>query len=117
MNEQYFKLFSLIAHTGANIAEQVMEQNKKEGKLKEYGTSKQMRDDYLELKTKMDNKEIPVEKDFSQLYIAAGLVVQQLEAKLAKDQLVIKAYREDMMPKLLECMKGGDVNEIFTTEN
>lgn len=117
MNEQYFKLFSLIAHTGANIAEQVMEQNKNEGKLKEYGTSKQIRDDYLELKAKMDNKEVPVEKDFSQLYIAAGLVVQQLEAKLAKDQLVIKAYREDMMPKLLECMKGGDVNEIFTAEN
>ena len=46
MNEQYFKLFSLIAHTGANIAEQVMEQNKNEGKLKEYDTSKRMRDDY-----------------------------------------------------------------------
>ena len=117
MSEQYFKLFSLIAHTGANIAEQVMEQNKSEGKLKEYSTSKQMRDDYLELKAKMDNKEIPAETDFSQLYIAAGLVVQQLEAKLAKDQLVIKAYREDMMPKLLNCMKGGDVNEIFAAEN
>jgi hypothetical protein len=117
MSEQYFKLFSLIAHTGANIAEQVMEQNKKEGKVNEYKTSKKMRDDYLELKTKMDNKEAPIETDFSQLYIAAGLVVQQLEAKLAKDQLVIKAYREDMMPKLLECMKGGNVNEIFTVEN
>ena len=116
MNEQYTKLLSLIALTSANIAEQVMEQNKKEGKLQEYGNSKKMRDNFLNIKQKLDEKQPLENGDFSNLYIGAGLVTQQLEAKLRKDQAVVQAYREDLMPKLLECAKGADANEVFSVE-
>lgn len=113
MNEQYIKLLSLVALTASGIAEQVMEQNKKDGKLQEYGNSKKMRDNYLDIKAKLDEGKELDKNDFANLYIAAGLVTRQLEAKVMRDQQVVKAYQEDLMPKLLDCSKGKNPSEIF----
>ena len=114
MHEQYAKLLSLVAHTSANIAEQTMDKNKEEGKLQEYGNAKKMRDNFLDIKQKLDEKQTLENGDFANLYIATGLVAQQIEARARRDEMVVKSYREDIMPKLLKCSQGENSEEIFS---
>lgn len=125
MDKKYQHLLALIARSVEILAEKAIEINQENNNQENLETSRIMREKYSKLYDRLDTEE-PVSlshNDYIDLYIGAGLVVKQIEGKIARDRLAIKAYRTDLIPKLEEIVnyKDGDlqekVNNLFTVNN
>lgn len=120
MNEKYKTLFALIAQNMESIAERAMEDDKAKNDMQGYKTAKEMRSKYARLHDLLTSKTveyIPVKNDIIDLYIAANIVTQQIEARVKREQAALQGYKLDLIPKLEKAMKNEDeIEKIFTIQ-
>ena len=118
MNEKYKTLFALIAQNMENIAERAMEDDKAKNDMQAYKTAKEMRSKYARLHDLLTSKTVdypPVKNDIIDLYIGANIVLQQIKARIQKEQTAVLGYETDLIPKLKKAMENEDqITEIFT---
>ena len=100
MDKRYRELFTLIAQTIANTAEQVMDLHKSNNEENEYKTAEVMRDDYLNLHDKLTSEEELVKADYARLLVGTIIVSTQLDAKIKNEQKALQGYKIDIIPKL-----------------
>ena len=100
MDKGYVELFTLIAQVSANLAEQVMEEHKKNNEEKGYKTAEMMRDDFLGLHDKLGTDETLNKADYARLLVGTIIFVNQLEARIKKEQDALQSYKLDIIPKL-----------------
>lgn len=113
MDKRYVELFTLIAQTTANIAEQVMEEHKKNNEEKGYQTAEIMRNDFLDLHDKLGTDEILNKADYARLLVGTIIVTNQLNARIKSEQKALQGYKIDIIPKL-DQINNADASE--TTE-
>ena len=100
MDKRYVELFALIAQTTANLAEQVMEEHKKNNEENGYQTAETMRNDFLNLHDKLRTDEVLNKADYAHLLVGAIVVTNQLETRIKKEQQALQGYKIDVIPKL-----------------
>lgn len=100
MDKRYTELFALIAQTTSNLAEQVMEEHKKNNEEKGYQTAEAMRNDYLDLHDKLSTDKVLNRADYARLLVGAIIVTNQLEARIKNEQKALQGYKIDIIPKL-----------------
>ena len=110
MDKKYIELFTLIAQSTANIAEQVMEEHKKNGEEKGYQTAETMRNDFLDLHDKLEKEEILNKTDYARLLVGAIIVTNQLDARIKNEQKILQGYKIDIIPKL-DQINNADATE------
>ena len=76
MNAKYRELFTLIARTTSNLAEEVMNLHKQNEEEKEFKTAQVMRDDYLNLHDKLTSEEALTKADFARILVGAIIVAK-----------------------------------------
>lgn len=113
MDKRYIELFTLIAQTTANLAEQVMEEHKKNNEEKGYQTAETMRNDFLNLHDKLGTDEVLDKADYARLLVGAIIVTNQLDARIKNEQKALRGYKIDIIPKL-DQINNADASE--TTE-
>lgn len=113
MDKRYIELFTLIAQTTANLAEQVMEQHKKNNEEKGYQTAETMRNDFLNLHDKLGTDEVLDKADYARLLVGAIIITNQLDARIKNEQKALQSYKIDIIPKL-DQINNADASE--TTE-
>lgn len=113
MDKRYVELFTLIAQTTANLAEQVMEEHKKNNEEKGYQTAETMRNDFLNLHNKLGTDEVLDKADYARLLVGAIIVTNQLDARIKSEQKALQGYKIDIIPKL-DQINNADASE--TTE-
>ena len=111
MDKRYAELFTLIAQTTANIAEQVMDEHKKNNEEKGYQTAETMRNDYLNLYDKLGTDEVLNKADYARLLVGTIIVVNQLDARIKSEQNALQGYKIDIIPKL-DQINNADTTEI-----
>lgn len=113
MDKRYVELFTLIAQTTANLAEQVMEEHKKNNEEKGYQTAETMRNDFLDLHDKLKTDEVLNKADYARLLVGAIIITNQLDARIKSEQKALRGYKIDIIPKL-DQINNADASE--TTE-
>lgn len=120
MNEKYKYLLSLIAQNMENVAERAMEDDKAKNDMQAYKIAKEMRSKYARLRDLLTSKTvnyIPVKNDIIDLYIGSNIVLQQLKARIKKEQAAVLGYETDLIPKLKQAMENEDeIEKIFTIQ-
>lgn len=101
IDTKYLELFKLIAQNVSNLAEKVLETAQDE-------KAENMRNDYLNLITKIDERKELDKKDFARLLIGANIVVQNLTKQVEKVNTALKGYKLDVIPKLQQIMETDD---------
>ena len=118
MNDKYKYLLSLIAQNMESVAERAMEDDKAKNDMQAYKTAKEMRSKYARLHDLLTSKTVdyvPVKNDIIDLYIGANIILQQIRARVQKEQAAILGYETDLIPKLKKAMENEDqIAEIFT---
>lgn len=105
MDKKYITLFKELAHSTAVSAETVMDYNKQKNDDKGYETAQIMRDNYQDLKERIeaanDNFELNI-SDAAKLVVASIIFVNQLQDKVTNMNAAIKGYTDNLIPKLKE---------------
>lgn len=105
MDKKYLTLFKELAQATAASAEIVMDYDKKKEDDTGYKTAQIMRDNYQDLKDRIetagDNFELN-QSDAAKLVIASIIFVNQLQDKITNMNTAIKGYTDDLIPKLKE---------------
>ena len=118
MNDKYKYLLSLIAQNMESVAERAMEDDKAKNNMQAYKTAKEMRSKYARLHDLLTSKTVdyvPVKNDIIDLYIGANIILQQIRARIQKEQAAVLGYETDLIPKLKKAMENEDqIAEIFT---
>ncbi len=110
MDKRYVDLFTLIAQTTANIAEQVMEEHKKNNEEKGYHTAETMRNDFLDLHDKLGTDEALNKADYARLLVGTIIVTNQLNARIENEKKALHGYKMDIIPKL-DQINNADASE------
>lgn len=120
MNEKYKYLLSLVAQNMENVAERAMEDNKVKNDMQAYKTAKEMRSKYARLHDLLTSKTVeytPVKNDVIDLYIGANIILQQIRARIQKEQAAVLGYETDLIPKLKKAMENEEqIVEIFSIQ-
>lgn len=110
MDKKYVELFSLIAQTTANIAEQVMDFHKDNREEKEYLTAQTMRDDYQNLHDKIESDAELAKADYARLLVGAIIVANQIDARVKAEQKALRGYKIDIIPKLDQLNQANEAD-------
>ena len=110
MDKRYIELFTLIAQTTANLAEQVMEEHEKNSEEKGRQTAETMRNDFLNLHDKLGTDEVLNKADYARLLVGAIIVTNQLNARIENEQKALQGYKIDIIPKL-DQINNADASE------
>lgn len=110
MDKKYIELFTLIAQSTANIAEQVMEEHKKNNEEKGYQTAETMRNDFLNLHDKLGTDEALSKADYARLLVGVFIVTNQLDARIKNEQKILQGYKINIIPKL-DQINSADATE------
>lgn len=101
---KYLDLFREIAHSSEILAERVMEFDRNTNDLQGEKTAKIMRDDYQKLYDKMRSDGFYftnlTKSDYTKILVGALIVTNNLEDRIKNEQLVVKGYKNDVIPKL-----------------
>ena len=111
MDKRYIELFTLIAQTTVNLAEQVMEEHEKNGEEKGRQTAETMRNDFLNLHDKLGTDEVLNKADYARLLVGAIIVTNQLNARIENEQKALQGYKIDIIPKL-DQINNADASEV-----
>lgn len=111
MDKRYVELFTLIAQTTANIAEQVMEEHKKNNEEKGYQTAETMRNDFLDLHDKLGTDKVLSKADYARLLVGAIIVTNQLNTRIENEKKALHGYKMDIIPKL-DQINNADASEV-----
>ena len=110
MDKKYKDLFTLIAQTTANTAEQVMDLHKANNEENSYKTAEIMRNDYLKLYDKLNSTDELTKADYARLLVGAIIVTNGIENRIKSEQEAIKGYKIDVIPKL-DQINNADTEE------
>lgn len=110
MDKKYNELFTLIARTTANVAEQVMDLHKANNEEKQYTTAQSMRDDFMTLHDKLVEGQLLTKADYARLLVGSIIVVNQIDSRIKNDQQALRAYKIDLIPKL-DQINNADTEE------
>ena len=109
MDKKYKLLFSLMAHSTANIAEQVMNLHKENGdEERQYNAAVTMRDDFLNLYEKLNSEESLTKADYARLLVGSIIVANQIDSRIKTDQTALRGYKTDIIPKLDQINQADD---------
>lgn len=114
MDKTYINLFKELSKATAVAAEQVMEYDHDKGDTKAEETAKIMREDYLNLLSKIDNKEFDgtlTKNEYAKLLAGAYIVVNNLRDRMAGMKKAITGYETDLMPKLQAIVEKAKTDE------
>lgn len=111
MDKRYVELFTLIAQTTANLAEQVMEEHKKNNEEKGYQTAETMRNDFLDLHDKLGTNKVLSKADYARLLVGAIIVTNQLNTRIENEKKALHGYKMDIIPKL-DQINNADASEV-----
>ena len=111
MDKRYVELFTLIAQTTANLAEQVMEEHKKNNEEKGYQTAETMRNDFLDLHDKLGTDKVLTKADYARLLVGAIIVTNQLNTRIENEKKALHGYKMDIIPKL-DQINNADASEV-----
>lgn len=117
MDKRYVELFTLIAQTTANLAEQVMEEHKKNNEEKGYQTAETMRNDFLNLHEKLGTDEVLDKADYARLLVGAIIVANQRDARIKSEQKALQGYKIDIIPKLDQINNADASETVELAEN
>jgi len=110
MDKKYNEVFTLIARTTANMAEQVMDLHKANNEEKQYATAQSMRDDFMALHDKLVEGQPLTKADYARLLVGSIIVVNQIDSRIKNDQQALQAYKIDLIPKL-DQINNADTEE------
>lgn len=113
MNAKYRELFTLIAQTTSNLAEEVMNLHKQNGEDKEFETAQIMRDDYLNLHDKLIAEESLTKADFARILVGTIIVTNQLDSRIKNEQKALQGYKIDIIPKLDQINNAANEEEAI----
>lgn len=126
MNERYIKLFTELAHSLELLTERAIEEEKGTGDNKALTSAITMRKNYMSIYDKLRGNKITdlAMSDFAHLYVAGGILINQLESKRKALEVAIQGYKLDILPKLnriLNETKNDEdaiklANELFSIE-
>lgn len=114
MDKKYLVLFKDLAESTALSAEQVMDYNKQKEDETGYQTAQIMRDNYQDLKDRMDaaGDDFNLNKaDAAKLVVASIIFVNQLQDRVANMNAAIQGYTEDLIPKLRDVVDNSETDE------
>lgn len=119
MDKNYRELFQQIAQSNAIYAEQVMENDKKDGK--ENSKAETMRDRYQELFYNLkDEKYFLTRNDYISLFLGGTIIYNNLVSKENALKRVMGGYKE-ILPKLESAIKeplsDEQVDRLFSTKD
>ena len=117
MDKGYLELFTLITQVSANLAEQVMEEHKKNNEEKGYQTAEMIRNDFLELHDKLGTNEALNKADYARLLVGAIIFTNQLETRIKKAQDALQSYKLDIIPKLDQINNADASKTLELAEN
>lgn len=116
MDKKYVELFSLIAQTTANVAEQVMDFHKDNHEEREYLTAQTMRDDYQNLHDKIESDAELARADYARLLVGAIIVANQIDARIKAEQKALRGYKIDIIPKLDQLNQANEADVAALAE-
>jgi len=109
MDKKYTHLFALIAHSTANIAEQVMDLHKENNDDdRQYNAAVTMRDDFLNLYEKLNSEESLTKVDYARLLVGSIIVANQIDSRIKTDKTALRGYKTDIIPKLDQINQADD---------
>lgn len=112
MTKEYRELFQMVAQSAAVNAENGMDvfrADKEENHVKELEDLTLARDRLLEIKGKLDDENVVLNKhDFLLLYTGAMVCTTTLERNINTWQSVVKEYRENLLPRLKNLLLEKD---------
>ena len=116
MDKEYLQLFIEIVHAAELLAEQVIEYDNSQNDENGAKTAEIMRNDYAKLYDKMRDEKFDftslTKADYAKFLVAALIVVNNIESKIKNEELAVKNYKIDIIPKLERI-----INEIKDEEN
>lgn len=118
ITEEYKNLFALIARNGAINGEKAMDVVSKKNPDEDLTNTQKMTQDFRDLEDKIYsdvNSLTPM--DFIHLWVGASISRTVIQKNVDTWTAVVRAYDEDLIPKLYEVAKETDVekwNELIT---
>lgn len=118
ITEEYKNLFALIARNGAINGEKAMDVVSKKNPDEDLTNTQKMTQDFRDLEDKIYsdvNSLTPM--DFIHLWVGASISRTVIQKNVDTWTAVVRAYDEDLIPKLYEVAKEMDVekwNELIT---
>ena len=117
MDKKYIELFTLLSRAMENIAEQVMDEHRKNEEMQQYKTAQTMRDDYAKLTDKLDAPNFQIEDlkkaDYARLLVGTTVLINQIQNKIERDKQALQGYKLDILPKL-DRINNTDESEVLT---
>lgn len=114
MDKKYIELFQGLAQAMAATAETVMEYNHSKDDTQGEKTAEVMRTDYQNLSNKIkeagENYSLS-KPDCAKMIVAAMVVSNQLQDKIASLKKALTGYQTDLLPKLQELFDNTSEDE------
>lgn len=107
LTQQYKDLFALVARNGAINGEKAMDVIVEKNPEEDLTNTKKMTQDFRDLEDKIEADEELTLLDFLHLWVGASISRTVIEKNANTWTAVVKAYDEDLIPKLYEIAQSS----------
>lgn len=107
LTQQYKDLFALVARNGAINGEKAMDVIAEKNPEEDLTNTKKMTQDFRDLEDKIEADEELTLLDFLHLWVGASISRTVIEKNVNTWTAVVKAYDEDLIPKLYEIAQSS----------
>lgn len=107
LTQQYKDLFALVARNGAINGEKAMDVIAEKNPEEDLINTKKMTQDFRDLEDKIEADEELTLLDFLHLWVGASISRTVIEKNVNTWTAVVKAYGEDLIPKLYEIAQSS----------
>ena len=107
LTQQYKDLFALVARNGAINGEKAMDVIAEKNPEEDLTNTKKMTQDFRDLEDKIKADEELTLLDFLHLWVGASISRTVIEKNVNTWTAVVKAYDEDLIPKLYEIAQSS----------
>lgn len=108
LTQQYKDLFALVARNGAINGEKAMDVISEKNPEEDLTNTKKMTQDFRDLEDKIEADEELTLLDFIHLWVGASISRTVIAKNVDTWTAVIKAYDEDLIPKLYEVAQSSN---------
>ena len=110
LTQQYKDLFALVARNGAINGEKAMDVISEKNPEEDLTNTKKMTQDFRDLEDKIESDEELTLLDFIHLWVGASISRTVIAKNVDTWTAVVKAYDEDLIPKLYEVAQSSNDN-------
>ena len=110
LTQQYKDLFALVARNGAINGEKAMDVISEKNPEEDLTNTKKMTQDFRDLEDKIEADEELTLLDFIHLWVGASISRTVIAKNVNTWTAVVKAYDEDLIPKLYEVAQSSNDN-------